>query len=62
MFAGKAHPADGPGKAILQEIAEFAASDDAQGRFALIADYDIDIAQVMYSACDVWLNNPVRPR
>ena len=62
VFAGKAHPADNDGKAVLAEIAAFAASDEAQGRFALIPDYDIDIAQVMYAACDVWLNNPVRPR
>jgi len=47
---------------VLHEIAEFAASDESQGRFALIPDYDIDIAQVLYSACDVWLNNPVRQR
>ena len=62
VFAGKAHPADNDGKAVLAEIAAFAASDEAQGRFALIPDYDIDIAQAMYAACDVWLNNPVRPR
>ncbi|MDW3212481.1 MAG: alpha-glucan family phosphorylase [Ilumatobacteraceae bacterium] len=62
VFAGKAHPADGEGKAVLAEIAAFAASDEAQGRFALIPDYDIEIAQEMYGACDVWLNNPVRPR
>ena len=62
VFAGKAHPADGEGKAVLAEIAAFAATDEAQGRFALIPDYDIELAQQMYGACDVWLNNPVRPR
>lgn len=62
VFAGKAHPADEEGKAVLAEIAAFAATDEAQGRFALIPDYDIEIAQEMYGACDVWLNNPVRPR
>ena len=62
VFAGKAHPADNDGKAVLAEIAAFAATDEAQGRFALIPDYDIEIAQEMYGACDVWLNNPVRPR
>lgn len=62
VFAGKAHPADTEGKAVLAEIAAFAASDEAQGRFALIPDYDIELAQEMYGACDVWLNNPVRPR
>jgi starch phosphorylase len=62
VFAGKAHPADNAGKAVLAEVAAFAATDEAQGRFALIPDYDIEIAQDMYGACDVWLNNPVRPR
>jgi starch phosphorylase len=62
VFAGKAHPADTEGKAVLAEIAAFAATAEAQGRFALIPDYDIEIAQEMYAACDVWLNNPVRPR
>jgi starch phosphorylase len=62
VFAGKAHPADTDGKAVLAEIAAFADSDAARGRFALVPDYDIDIAHDMYGACDVWLNNPVRPR
>ena len=62
VFAGKAHPADDAGKAVLEEIAAFADSDAAAGRFALVPDYDIDIAHHMYGACDVWLNNPVRPR
>lgn len=62
VFAGKAHPADDAGKAVLAEIAAFAESDAARGRFALVPDYDIDIALHMYGACDVWLNNPIRPR
>jgi starch phosphorylase len=62
VFAGKAHPADDEGKAVLAEIATFADSAAARGRFAVIPDYDIEIARAMYAACDVWLNNPVRPR
>jgi len=62
VFAGKAHPADDAGKAVLTEIAAFAESDAARGQFALVPDYDIGIAHDMYGACDVWLNNPVRPR
>ncbi len=62
VFAGKAHPADTAGKAVLAEIAAFAESGEARGQFALVPDYDIDIAHDMYGACDVWLNNPVRPR
>lgn len=62
VFAGKAHPADNDGKAVLAEIAAFAASDASRGRFVIVPDYDITIAQKMYAGCDVWLNNPIRPR
>ncbi len=62
VFAGKAHPADKPGQAMLAEIAEFAASDDARGRFVLVPGYDMHLASLLYAGCDVWLNNPVRPQ
>ncbi len=61
VFAGKAHPADDEGKAVLAEIAAFARTSAARGRFVLVPDYDISVAQAMYAGCDVWLNNPVRP-
>jgi len=61
VFAGKAHPADDEGKAVLAEIVKFSKSREARGRFAFIPDYEISIAQVMYAGCDVWLNNPIRP-
>jgi starch phosphorylase len=62
VFAGKAHPADTPGKGLLAEIAAFADSSAANGRFTFIPDYGIGIARVMYGGCDIWLNTPVRPR
>ncbi len=62
VFAGKAHPADGPGKALLAQIAAFAESSEANSRFVLVPDYEISVAKAMYAGCDVWLNNPVRPR
>ncbi len=62
LFAGKAHPADKPGQAVLAKIVEFANTDASRGRFRLIPNYDVRIAQAMYAASDVWLNNPVRPR
>lgn len=62
VFAGKAHPADEPGQAMLAEIAAFAASDEARGRFILVPGYDMHIASLLYGGCDVWLNNPVRPQ
>lgn len=62
VFAGKAHPADTEGKAVLSEIAAFAASKKSRGQLVIVPDYDIRIAQAMYAGCDVWLNNPIRPR
>ncbi len=62
VFAGKAHPADEPGKALLAHIVEFAKTKGANNRFVFVSDYDIAVAQAMYAGCDVWLNNPVRPR
>lgn len=61
VFAGKAHPADNDGKALLTEVAEFAASSASNNRLVLVPDYDIDVARTLYAGCDVWLNNPVRP-
>jgi starch phosphorylase len=61
VFAGKAHPSDDPGKALLAEVVAFAATADARRRFVFVADYDIEVARAMYAGCDVWLNTPVRP-
>ncbi len=62
VFAGKAHPADDPGKMLLEEIVRFTESPASQGRFTFIPDYGIGIARIMYAGCDIWLNTPVRPR
>ncbi len=61
VFAGKAHPADQPGKALIQEIHHLASEADVRHRFVFIPDYDIGIARTMYHGCDVWLNTPRRP-
>ncbi len=61
VFAGKAHPADTPGKELIQRIEQFARAADVRHRFVFLADYDISIARAMYHGCDVWLNTPRRP-
>jgi starch phosphorylase len=61
VFAGKAHPADTPGKELIQRIEQFARHPDVRHRFVFLADYDISIARAMYHGCDVWLNTPRRP-
>ncbi|TSA12803.1 MAG: alpha-glucan family phosphorylase [Deltaproteobacteria bacterium] len=61
IFAGKAHPADDPGKRILQRIFNFAHDPDLGGRIAFVEDYDEQLAQYMTHGVDVWLNNPLPP-
>jgi len=62
VFAGKAHPADEPGKQLLKAIAEVATDPRLRHRFVFIEDYDIEVGRMMYQGVDVWLNNPIRPR
>jgi starch phosphorylase len=61
VFAGKAHPADEPGKALIREIDRLTRDAEVGHRFVFIPDYDIGIARTMYHGCDVWLNTPRRP-
>ena len=61
VFAGKSHPADHPGKAMIQSIELFSREFDIHPRFVFLPDYDIAVARTMYHGCDVWLNNPLRP-
>jgi starch phosphorylase len=61
VFAGKAHPADTPGKDMIRDIELFARQLDVGHCFVFVPDYDMSIARTMYHGCDVWLNNPRRP-
>ncbi len=61
VFAGKAHPADQPGKSMMQQINQITRDAELRHRFVFIPDYDIGIARTMYHGCDVWLNTPRRP-
>jgi starch phosphorylase len=61
IFAGKAHPADDPGKRILQRIFNLARNPDLSGRVAFVEDYGELLAQYLVHGVDVWLNNPLPP-
>jgi len=61
VFSGKAHPADEPGKSIIQRIAEIAAMPEFNGHILLLENYDIHVARSLVSGVDVWLNNPIYP-
>jgi starch phosphorylase len=61
IFAGKAHPADTEGQALVAEVAKYAADARFGGRIVILEDYDMPIARHLVSGVDVWLNNPRRP-
>ena len=61
IVAGKSHPADDAGKALIQQIVRFADRPELRHRIAFLPDYDISMARLLYWGCDVWLNNPLRP-
>jgi starch phosphorylase len=61
VFAGKAHPADDPGKEILRDIVRWSKSPEFRGRVVFLPEYDMGIARALVAGCDVWLNNPIRP-
>lgn len=62
IFAGKAHPADLPGQAMIQKILAWCDHPWFKGRVAFLEDYDIELGRHITAGSDVWLNNPARPR
>jgi glycogen phosphorylase len=61
IFAGKAHPADGPGKALIEQVYRASRSDAFRGKIIFLENYDINMARYLVSGADLWLNNPIRP-
>lgn len=61
IVAGKSHPADDGGKALIQQVVRFADRPEVRHRIAFLPDYDMSMARRLYWGCDVWLNNPLRP-
>jgi starch phosphorylase len=61
VFAGKAHPADHPGKHVMREIVHLAAETRFRRRIVFLEDYDIEIARQLVQGADIWLNTPRRP-
>jgi starch phosphorylase len=61
IFAGKAHPADDPGKHVIQELYRMIKDSRLAGRIVFIEDYDMNVARYLVRGVDVWLNTPRRP-
>ncbi len=61
VFAGKAHPADEPGRQMIREVHTMAQRPEFLGRVLFIEDYDMGLARSLVAGVDVWLNNPIYP-
>ena len=61
VIAGKAHPADHQGQAMIKEWVEFSRRKEARDHVVFLSDYDMNLARRMVQGVDVWLNNPRRP-
>ncbi len=61
IFAGKAHPADEPGKLLIQQVYRTVKDSRAGGRLVFLEDYDMNLARYLVQGVDVWLNTPRRP-
>jgi starch phosphorylase len=61
IFAGKAHPADEPGKLLIQQVYRAVKESRSGGRLIYLEDYDINLARYLVQGVDVWMNTPRRP-
>ena len=61
IFAGKAHPRDEGGRALIQEVYKFSREAGFENHVVFLEDYDSYIARRLAQGVDLWLNNPLRP-
>jgi len=61
IFAGKAHPHDREGQALIKTIHEISLMPQFKGKIFVLENYNIGLSRYLISGVDVWLNNPRRP-
>ena len=61
VLAGKAHPADRPGQALIEEWIHFARRPEARPHVVFLSDYDMLLTEHLVQGADVWINTPRRP-
>jgi len=61
IFAGKSHPRDEGGKALIRQVYKFSREAGLENRIVFVEDYDTYIARRLVQGVDLWLNNPLRP-
>ena len=61
IIAGKAHPADRAGQALVQQWIRFIRSTEARSHVIFLSDYDMHLTARLVRGVDVWINTPRRP-
>jgi len=61
ILAGKAHPNDPDGQAMIKQWNDFIARADARSSVAFLSDYDVLLTSHLVEGVDLWLNTPRRP-
>jgi starch phosphorylase len=61
VLAGKAHPRDLPGQALIKEWNDFIQRDEVKNHVVFLSDYDMRMAQELVQGMDLWINTPRRP-
>jgi starch phosphorylase len=61
ILAGKAHPADQAGQALIQEWTRFIRRPEARSHVIFLSDYDMLLTEHLVQGVDVWINTPRRP-
>jgi len=61
LLAGKAHPQDQPGQALIEQWNDFLKRPEIRGRVVFLSDYDMMLAQELVQGIDLWINTPRRP-
>ena len=61
ILAGKAHPADQAGQALIQQWTRFIRRDDVRAHVIFLSDYDVLLTEHLVQGVDLWINTPQRP-
>ena len=61
IIAGKAHPEDRAGQALIHEWINFIRRPDTRPHIVFLSDYDMLLTEHLVQGVDVWINTPRRP-
>ena len=61
ILAGKAHPEDLPGQALIKQWNDFITRPEVHDHVVFLSDYDMQMAQELIKGMDLWINTPRRP-